>query len=67
MEEYRHGTHSVFRLHVHLVWCTKYRKGVLAGDIGHRMRDLVRVAARFAPTMAVGLSPGMRTAGSRWV
>ena len=42
MDEYRHGTHSVFRLHVHLVWCTKYRKEVLLRDIGHRMRDLAR-------------------------
>lgn len=42
MDEYRHGTHSVFRLHVHLVWCTKYRKEVLARDIGHRMRDVAR-------------------------
>lgn len=42
METYRHGTHSLFRLHVHLVWCTKYRKDALAGDVGHRMRDLAR-------------------------
>ncbi len=42
MSEYRHGTHSVFRLHVHLVWCTKYRRSVLIGEIGYRFRDLVR-------------------------
>ena len=42
MEEYRHGSDSVFRLHVHLVWCTKYRKPVLVGDIGSRLRNLVR-------------------------
>jgi putative transposase len=42
MEEYRRGSHSVFRLHVHLVWCTKYRKAVLVGDLAHRMRDLTR-------------------------
>jgi putative transposase len=42
MEEYRRGTHSVFRLHVHLVWCTKYRKPILAGDVAHRLRDLAR-------------------------
>ncbi|HGG60342.1 MAG TPA: IS200/IS605 family transposase [Gammaproteobacteria bacterium] len=42
MSEYRHGTHSVFRLHVHLVWCTKYRRAVLRGEIGYRFRDLVR-------------------------
>ncbi len=42
MEEYRRGSHSVFRLHVHLVWCTKYRKAVLRGDVGHRLRELAR-------------------------
>lgn len=42
MTDYRRGTHSVFSLHVHMVWCTKYRKRVLGGDIGVRMRDLAR-------------------------
>jgi len=42
MEEYRRGSHSVFRLHVHLVWCTKYRKAILVKDIGYRFRELAR-------------------------
>ena len=42
MEEYRHGSHSIFRIHIHLVWCTKYRKAILRGDIGGRLRDLIR-------------------------
>jgi putative transposase len=42
MSEYRRGSHSVFRLHVHLVWCTKYRKEVLKSEIGYRLRDLTR-------------------------
>lgn len=42
MKDYRRGTHSVFSLQVHLVWSTKYRKRVLVGDIGTRMRDLAR-------------------------
>lgn len=42
MSDYRRGSHSVFRLHVHLVWCTKYRKAVLVGDVAQRMRDLTR-------------------------
>ena len=42
MSEYRRGSHSVFRIHVHLVWCTKYRKKVLKGEIGHCVRDLCR-------------------------
>ncbi|MCB2264015.1 MAG: IS200/IS605 family transposase [Candidatus Thiosymbion ectosymbiont of Robbea hypermnestra] len=31
MSEYRRGSHSVFRLPIHVVWCTKYRKAVLGG------------------------------------
>jgi putative transposase len=40
--EYRHGAHSVFEIHLHLVWVTKYRKPVLVGPLGHRVRDLIR-------------------------
>jgi REP element-mobilizing transposase RayT len=42
MSEYRRGTHSVFQLHVHLVWCTKYRRAVLRGNVGYRLRELTR-------------------------
>jgi len=42
MDTYRRGSHSIFRLHIHLVWCTKYRKAVLQGDIAVRLRDLIR-------------------------
>jgi putative transposase len=42
MNEYRHGAHSVFEIHLHLVWVTKYRKPVLVGPAGHRVRDLIR-------------------------
>src|SRR5947199_7199962 len=42
MAEYRHGSHSVFEIHLHLVWVTKYRKPVLAGAVGSRVRDLIR-------------------------
>ena len=34
MKEYRHGAHSVFEIHLHLVWATEYRKRVLAGEVG---------------------------------
>jgi putative transposase len=42
MEEIRKGSHSVFELHVHLVWSTKYRYHVLRDDIQLRCRDLLR-------------------------
>ena len=41
-EEYRNGAHTVFRIHVHLVWVTKYRKPALTGIIGTRCRELIR-------------------------
>jgi putative transposase len=38
MNEYGRGSHSVFEIHLHLVWVTKYRKPVLVGPIGARTR-----------------------------
>ena len=42
MKEYRRGSDSIFQLHIHMVWCTKYRKKVLKDDVGVRMRELCR-------------------------
>jgi putative transposase len=42
MDSHRHGPHSVFSIHLHLVWVTKYRKSALAGAVGGRVRDLIR-------------------------
>jgi putative transposase len=42
MSEYRRGPHTVFEIHLHLVWITKYRRPVLTGDVGQRVRDLIR-------------------------
>ena len=39
---YRHGAHSVFEIHLHLVWTTKYRKPIMTGEVGLRVRELVR-------------------------
>ena len=46
MKEYRHGAHSVFEIHLHLVWTTKYRKPVLVGDVGHKTREILREVCR---------------------
>jgi len=46
MERYRHGSHTVFLIHLHLVWITKYRKPILQGDIAYRVRDLIREICR---------------------
>ena len=41
-ESYRHGSHTVFAIHLHLVWITKYRKKVLEGAVAYRVRDMIR-------------------------
>ena len=46
MENYRTGAHSRFDLKYHFVWVTKYRKKVLTGAVGMRVRDLVREVCR---------------------
>ena len=39
---YRKTAHSVYDLKYHVVWITKYRKPILRGEIGKRVRELVR-------------------------
>lgn len=42
MNKNRKGSHSVYSLQVHLVWCTKYRYHVLEGEVQKRCRDLIK-------------------------
>jgi putative transposase len=42
MEHYRRSSHTVYDLKYHIVWITKYRKQILRGEIGERVRDLIR-------------------------
>ena len=42
MEHYRKTSHSVYDLKYHIVWITKYRKGVLLGELAVRVRELIR-------------------------
>jgi len=46
MEHYRNSAHSRYDLKYHFVWVTKYRKQVLVGKVGERLRDLVREVCR---------------------
>ena len=46
MENYRTGAHTRFDIKYHFVWVTKYRKAVLTGEVGLRLRDLVREICR---------------------
>ena len=40
--EYRYGSHSVFNIRYHFVFVTKYRYQVLVGDVGLKIRELIR-------------------------
>ena len=39
---YRKTAHATYDLKYHLVWITKYRKPVLRGAVGLRVRELIR-------------------------
>jgi putative transposase len=39
---YRKSSHSVYQLHYHFVFSTKYRKPALRGTIGEKVRELIR-------------------------
>lgn len=40
--EYRYGSHTVFNIQYHFVFVTKYSYQVLKGDIGLKVRELMR-------------------------
>ena len=44
-ERYRKGAHSVLDLKYHFVWKTKYSYGVLKGEVGLRLRDMLKILA----------------------
>ena len=46
MEHYRTSSHSRFDIKYHFVWVTKYRKPILHGEVGTRLRDIVREVCR---------------------
>ena len=43
--EHHKGSHTIYDLRYHIVWCTKYRYKVMEGDIAIRARDLIREIA----------------------
>ena len=46
MRTYRRAAHSVYELHYHFVFTTKYRKPVLRGEVAVEVRDLIRQICR---------------------
>jgi putative transposase len=50
--DYRRGRHVISALHVHLVFVTKYRRGVLTGDmIGYLTKVFGKVCEDFGATL----------------
>ena len=46
VSKYRRAGHTVYQLHYHFVFTTKYRKPVLRGEVGREVRDLIREVCR---------------------
>ena len=42
MQMYRKGSHTIYDIKYHIVWITKYRKGVMVGLVAERCRELIR-------------------------
>jgi putative transposase len=40
--DYRYGSHMVFKIQYYFVFVTKYRYQVLKGDVGLKVRELIR-------------------------
>jgi putative transposase len=40
--DYRYGSHTVFKIHYHFVFVTKYRYKVLNGGVGLKVRELIK-------------------------
>jgi putative transposase len=44
-ERWTHSNTCVFNIGYHIIWCPKYRRRVLHGDIANRLKDLLREKA----------------------
>ena len=42
MERYNKNNKSVFLLGYHIVWCPKYRRGILLGEIRNRLEQIIK-------------------------
>lgn len=40
--QYRHASYAICDNKYHIVWIAKYRKKVLIGDIGLRLREIIK-------------------------
>ena len=56
---YRKGSHSIYDLKYHMIWCTKYRYRILTGDVATRFRELTRevCSANYVDIVSGSISP----------
>ena len=56
---YKHGSHSIYDLKYHIIFCTKYRYRVLTGEVGSRARELIREIcnANYVDIVSGSISP----------
>ena len=56
---YRKGSHSIYNLRYHVIFCTKYRYRVLTGQIAERVREIIRevCAANYIDIISGSVSP----------
>ena len=40
--EYRYGSHTIYKIEYHFVFVTKYRYEILKGDVGYKVRDMIK-------------------------
>ncbi len=45
--KYRYGSYTKYKIEYHFVWVTKYRYQVLKGDVGLRVRELIRQTCEY--------------------
>ena len=57
--EYRKGSHSIYDLKYHIVFCTKYRYRVLTGQVADRTREIIReiCATNYIDIVSGSMSP----------
>ena len=59
MDEVRSNNNVVYRCHYHVVWCPKYRRNVIGGEVDVRLKEIIRevCAERNAPIEAIETMP----------
>lgn len=42
MDETRSNNNVIYRCHYHVVWCPKYRRRVIEGEVDARLKEIIR-------------------------